>query len=92
MDVYDTSIRLMTIFLLMTPHCVVWGYVVWKAVLYFFGRSCKDSNKERRKIPETERKSYDAMYQGHCFIDRRCNQNYKLVFIPRMFLFSDIIK
>ena len=59
-DVYDTSknnemVRLMMIFLLMTPHCVLWGYVVWKAVLYFFGCSCKDLNKKRRRMFETEK-------------------------------------
>ena len=59
-DVYDTSrnnemVRLMMVLLLTTPHCVLWAYMVWKAELYFFGCSCKDSNKERRRMLETEK-------------------------------------
>ena len=50
--VFDTGgknemVEIMMITLLLTPHCVLWGYVVWKATKSFCRCSLKDTVGER---------------------------------------------
>ena len=69
--VYDTDrknemVKFMMIALLIIPHCVLWGYVVWKAILFFFGCPRKKVDEERKRLVQISAKSmsYDPSDRG----------------------------
>ena len=64
-------VKLMMLTLLMTPHCVLWGYVVWRAT-YFCRRSRKSADGGREGLLDllAESVNYDAT------VDRSCCRTY----------------